>query len=313
MDCGESMRRIALVGMVTIDLTYLFDSYPENESENEVSEHKVVLGGLMGRAALTISKLGGEPSLFAVRGTDTMGTLLRDKVHRAGLDCRWVEVEGESQHSVVISSRRDGSRTTLWRGQPKSTCSVREALEEFLNGAEIVLMDATDPVLYAITVDYCSARGIPMVLDTGSGRPWTHQKLALIDYVIAPIKYLKGLKMALNLDQTASFKEVAASSCKTMFAVSEGSEGGKWCLSTGAESDRWEAFQVQTIDSCGAGDAFHGAFTWGIANGLEISEALTTASAVAGLSVTGLGNSALPTKQGLLEFLGANTERGVPL
>ena len=46
------------------------------------------------------------------------------------------------------------------------------------------------------------------------------------------------------------------------------------------------------IDTTGAGDAFNGAFAVGLANDLEIKEALTFANKVAGISTTKLGAAA---------------------
>ena len=54
-----------------------------------------------------------------------------------------------------------------------------------------------------------------------------------------------------------------------------------------------EAYKLKqpVIDTTGAGDAFNGAFAVGLANDLEIKEALSFANKVAGISTTRLGAS----------------------
>ena len=55
-----------------------------------------------------------------------------------------------------------------------------------------------------------------------------------------------------------------------------------------------EAYNLKepVIDTTGAGDAFNGAFAVGLANSLEIKEALAYANKVAGISTTKLGAAA---------------------
>ena len=52
-----------------------------------------------------------------------------------------------------------------------------------------------------------------------------------------------------------------------------------------------EAYKLKqsVIDTTGAGDAFNGAFAVGLANDLDIKEALSFANKVAGISTTRLG------------------------
>ena len=49
------------------------------------------------------------------------------------------------------------------------------------------------------------------------------------------------------------------------------------------------SIKVKPIDTTGAGDIFHGAFTYGIANNFDYEEIITIANIAAGLSVTKIG------------------------
>jgi sugar/nucleoside kinase (ribokinase family) len=48
--------------------------------------------------------------------------------------------------------------------------------------------------------------------------------------------------------------------------------------------------KVKTIDSTGAGDIFHGAFTYGVALGWDLETILRFSNVTAGLSVTKIGS-----------------------
>jgi sugar/nucleoside kinase (ribokinase family) len=63
--------------------------------------------------------------------------------------------------------------------------------------------------------------------------------------------------------------------------------------------ERWDAAPVTAVDSCGAGDTFHGAYAWALATGLSPAECFATAAWSAGLKVTQLGNKGIPTLEQL--------------
>ena len=69
-------------------------------------------------------------------------------------------------------------------------------------------------------------------------------------------------------------------------------------VTTGKEPEcleRWDAAPVTAVDSCGAGDTFHGAYAWAVAKGLAPAECFATAAWSAGLKISQLGNEGIPT------------------
>ncbi len=81
-----------------------------------------------------------------------------------------------------------------------------------------------------------------------------------------------------------------------VFGVTQGQRGG--LFTTGKEPEgleRWEAVPVTAVDSCGAGDTFHGAYAWALAKGLSPAECFGIAAWSAGLKVSQLGNQGIPT------------------
>jgi sugar/nucleoside kinase (ribokinase family) len=71
------------------------------------------------------------------------------------------------------------------------------------------------------------------------------------------------------------------------------------------------AFAVSVVDTTGAGDAFHGAFAWGLARGLGAAELLRVANAAAALACTAPGaQGALPDAGELGALLAADAGRG---
>ena len=167
-----------------------------------------------------------------------------------------------------------------------------EQLPEFLEGVDVALLDSTDEGLATAALDVCEERGITTVIDTGSGRPWTANLLGRADHVIAPEKYVRK-ETGYPAERAAA--ELWGDSCRAVFGVTQGHRGG--VFTTGKEPEcleRWDAVPVTAVDSCGAGDTFHGAYAWALAKGLSLAECFDTAAWAAGLKVAQLGNTGIP-------------------
>lgn len=78
----------------------------------------------------------------------------------------------------------------------------------------------------------------------------------------------------------------------------------KGCLyQVGNEIKIMPGLKVDAKDTTGAGDIFHGAFTYGIANGFDMEKTITLANIAAGLSVTKLGSRlSVPNLSEVLDY-----------
>jgi sugar/nucleoside kinase (ribokinase family) len=279
--------------MATLDYLYVLDRHPAPDSVQPAAEYHAVAGGPAGRGAIAASRLGGTTRLLAACGTGVHAQVLRQLYQAEGIECTWVTYDQTSQHSVVIVARDEATRTIIWLPQPMADARMLERLPAFLDGADVALVDSTDGDLSSAALDECGRRGIPTVLDTGSGRPWTAGLLARADHVIAPEKYV--LKATGQPAERAAL-ELWGGSCRAVFGVTQGSRGG--VFATGGRPGclaRWEAVPVSGVDSNGAGDTFHGAYAWALATGLPPAECFDVAAWSAALKVAQVGNAGIPT------------------
>lgn len=284
---------VAMIGMATVDYLYVLDDHPKPDSVNPALEYQTIVGGTAGRGAIAARRLGGTTRLLASCGTDAHAQVLMTQLAAEGVDCTWVAYDQPSQHSAVIVARGDATRTIIWLPQPMADARMVEQLPGFLEGVDVVLLDATDRVLSTAALDECEKRGITTVIDTGSGRPWTRALLRRGDHVIAPETYV--------LKETGYSAEEAIAKLwgdcgREVFGVTQGKRGG--VFATGKEPEcrqHWDPAPVTGVDSCGAGDTFHGAYAWALARGLSPAECFDIAAWDAGLKVTQLGNKGIPT------------------
>ena len=64
------------------------------------------------------------------------------------------------------------------------------------------------------------------------------------------------------------------------------------------------SLKVKAVDSTGAGDIFHGAFTYAIANNYDLEQAIKISNIAGALSVTKIGSLAsMPEKEAIGEYI----------
>jgi sugar/nucleoside kinase (ribokinase family) len=300
-----------MIGMATVDYLYVLDEHPQPDSVTRALDYRTVIGGVAGRAAITARRLGGPTRLLASCGDDVHAALLREHLGAEGVDCSWVVYDQPSQHSAVIVARDEATRTIIWLPQPMADSRMRSRLPEFLDGVDVVLLDATDEALAKAALDECERRGLVTVLDTGSGRPWTRDLLDRSRHVIAPEKYVAR---ETGLAAEAAIGVLWRSGRHETLAVTQGPRGGVFAVAEDPRRlRRWRAAPVDAVDSNGAGDTFHGAYAWALARGMAPAECLDLAAWCAALKASQPGNAGIPTLEQLERARTADHARAADL
>jgi sugar/nucleoside kinase (ribokinase family) len=277
--------------MATIDFVRVLAHHPAEDSENAVLESVTVVGGPVGRGAIAASRLGVGVEIVATCGDDIFADILRGQVADEGISADWYAEHCASQHSFVIVAREAGSRTTVWTGQPKGDQEVARTMASRLSGFTHVLLDCTDEVLTRAVLRVAKESDVVSVIDTGSFKAWSLDVLSDVDHVVSPEKFFtSGWPELEPLDAAQRcFDSWACSSvCVTM-----GSRGYAYIDRDGLHVH--PALLVDVVDSCGAGDTFHGAFAAALTAGMKVSKAYATAGWVAGMKCAALGNQGIPT------------------
>ena len=288
---------VAVIGMATVDYLYVLEHYPEADSVTPALAYHTVLGGVAGRGAITAARLGGETRLLASCGSDVHARFLREHLAAEGVACTWVVYDQPSQHSAVIVARDDATRTIIWLPQPMADARMLAQLPEFLDGADVALLDATDEALAKAALDECDRRGVVTVLDTGSGRPWTRELLDRSRHVIAPEKYVRT---ETGLAAEEAVRALWRGGVHAALAVTQGPRGGVFVTAADPERlRRWDAVPVDAVDSNGAGDTFHGAYAWALAHGRSPAGCFDLAAWAAALKASQPGNAGIPTLEQL--------------
>ncbi|MEV4127417.1 PfkB family carbohydrate kinase [Nocardia sp. NPDC049707] len=296
---------VAVVGMATMDYLYLLDSHVKEDSENEVRKHYVGVGGPAGRGSITAARLGGHVRVYAMCGTGLHADVLKQNMVAESLDCHFFEVDQDSQHSCCLLAADTGTRTTIWIGQPSADERLLTVLDDAFRGAAAALLDCTDHILTKTAIESCQRQGIPIVIDTGSYKPYSEDFLNGVDYIVSPAKFFRRRHPDLSLED-AMARTFADFGPKALVAT-QAEAGGLYMDQTGLRS--YDAAEVATVDSCGAGDTFHGAFAFAIAAGADLPLTLDIAAWAAASKCAVLGNDGIPHAADLTRHLAQRAAR----
>jgi sugar/nucleoside kinase (ribokinase family) len=299
---GAAMSRrpvLTVVGQTTIDYSYLLPSHPAEDSENPVVEHFVCIGGTSGRAALAAARLGAEVHLLSMIGRGRHADTLVEELAGEPLRTTLIAAEEPCQHSCILIAADTGTRTTVWVPQPRADDRLLAAVASAVAQADMVLVDATDLELCRAALAAAATAEVPAILDTGSYKPWVDQLLGDVAYIVSPDKHFT------RIDPNAAIEDTLQSLYErfrpTLIAATQGALGGMYLDADGLH--RYPAFPVAVVDTCGAGDSFHGGFAWAVSAGLPVADCFRVAAWVAACQVTALGNTALPDADALRRFL----------
>ncbi|MHB0912343.1 MAG: PfkB family carbohydrate kinase [Armatimonadota bacterium] len=295
------MQRFDVVGLGYSNVDYLgiVASYPALDEKEQLLEFSRQGGGVTATAMAAVGRLGGRASYIGKVGDDEFGRFTISELEKDGVHTDGVVVgAGPSQFSFVVVDKETGKRTIFW-----TPCGVRlaphEIRREDVLAGEVLHVDAHHAEAALLGAAWANEAGIPVVMDAGSLREGTEELMARVDYLIASAKFAKEYTGESDPEEAARRMFTGR---RTMSAVTLNEKGCVYVMAEGVF--RQPAFQVDVVDTTGAGDVFHGAFSYGLSQGWPHAESVRFASAVAAKKCTKLGGRAgIPTMPEVREFL----------
>ncbi|MFA6561000.1 MAG: PfkB family carbohydrate kinase [Verrucomicrobiia bacterium] len=267
----------------------------------EILQSAVQGGGPSVNAIAAAARLGAATAFIGCVGNDQRG---RDIV--AGLAAEGVDVSGmktredaESAVGFCWIEKQSGKRSIAWTGGTARPLSVDEIAQDLIRTSKLLHLDGHQTEAAIAAAKLARQRGVAVSIDAGTLVPGIEQLLGLADIIIASEKFARRYTGQSDIETAA--QKLFAAHCK-FSAVTMGSEGSVGF--DGRELFRCPAFKVTTVDTTGAGDAFHGAFVYEYVRGGTWPECLRFASAVAALKCTQFGGRAgFPDLKTTEEFL----------
>ncbi len=296
------MKPLICIGHAALDYVYRIEAFPESPTKVRSLEHIESGGGMAANAAATIARLGGAVELWSHTGADAASERIRAFLEADGVDVSYVRShEGARSSTSAVIVDRKGDRLIIGERDHAMSMDAHWLPLERIAGAAAVLSDLR--WVEGTRAAFATARshGVPTLLDADLGGGGDLSEfLRLADYAIFSAPALETF--APGEENAFQLKSVLEMGVKHA-GVTRGSKGYFWAGEEG-DTGQQPAFDLEVVDTTGAGDAFHGAFAWALAQGLPVPECARVAAAVSALKCRRLGaRSGLPTREELESFL----------
>lgn len=283
------MPRIICAGLIAADLVFEVAKFPVKGTKNRALASQMIAGGGALNAASAIAGLGGNASLVGAIGDDIFGVFLRQKMTERGIDDQHVTAisgAGTSRSAIVIDP--DGDRTII---------NHREAVlipDGFVVAPsfpfDAALVDTRWPDGAAQIMQAAQNAKKPAVIDAEAPVAEAKTALSLATHVVFSEQ---GLQDYIG-DCDASALEKAARQLGTWCAVTRGVL--PVLCHDGQSLIEVPTYMTKAVNTLGAGDVWHGAFTLALAKGYPEITAVQWANAAASLKVSRpITNEAFPT------------------
>ena len=293
------MSDVLVVGMAAVDFIFEVDSMPHKAEKYVATNAKIVGGGGAANAACAIAALGGSAMLSARVGNDMVGRLIVDDLLNRGVDCSIIDVSdhGISSYSSVLIDAQGERQIVNYRG--KGLSDDVSSIEHASPGA--VLADTRWKAGAIAAMQLAANKNIPGVLDAEA--PLDSEMLQLSSHIAFSRQGLESLGG--DITHIAGIEEALRNVQDTYngwVAMTDGSNG-VYSLNRG-QLVHQAAASVDVVDTLGAGDVWHGAFTYRLACGGDEKSAVDFANAAASLKCTKAGGGRVsPTASEVERFL----------
>lgn len=306
---SQKQPHIAVIGSIIMDLAVTTPRVPKRGENILAHGLSIGPGGKGANASVALERLGARSRLVGRVGNDDFGRQELEAVAKEGVIVDSVSVDESAQTgTALIMVDDEGENTILVVIGANDTLDAETALGALAPhwdslGAVLVNFEIPTEVVQQV-IDAAHHHGVPVVVDAGPPRDhpdsvWRHA--TILSPNMLETGYLVGYEVADEATALRAARELIQQGPKAV-VIKMGGQGSMWV--TAEEAEQVPAFEVDVVDTTGAGDAYTAALTIATAEGMPLREAVRLATAAGALAVTQLGTmAAMPTRQQAERFL----------
>jgi ribokinase len=279
--------RICVVGSANIDQISYVDKIPNDGETVFGDSYQMGFGGKGANQAVMAGLLGAEVYMICCLGSDVYKDMTIDNFKSNGVVTDYIQiVEGSSGVAPIWVDKTGQNRIIVIPGA-NNLISGSKAIDslktigniDVLVGQFEIPMEVNEAVF-----SYAFKNGVTTVLNPApAGKPSDTLLENTSWFIPNEIEFEEIYGETFNEQNLLSF----ASDLQTNVVVTLGEKGCAYVMDNSVII--FETESVNTVDTTGAGDAFVGAFSYALANNLNISESIELALKKATDSVTKKG------------------------
>ena len=303
------MKSISILGVFVADLCFVGDKIPSKGQTILGKKHIVGPGGKGSNQAIAAARLNGEVSFITKVGKDNHSEMAFNLYKESGVNTNSI-IQDEKLFTGVagIMIDKDGNNAinvVSGAAEHLVTEDIDNKIETIKNSKIFLTQMETPDEVTIYGLKKANEQKCITILNPAPARSIDEDNFKLIDYFTpneTEAEFYLNKKIETTEDIRHAANELLKKGIKNVI-ITLGEKG--IFFANRKENFFLEAYKLKkpVIDTTGAGDAFNGAFAVGLANDLEIKEALTFANKVAGISTTKLGAAAsMPFAKELVNY-----------
>lgn len=275
------------LGLNATDTVLMVREFPPLGGKERVVSLSRQAGGQVATALVTCQRLGLQARYIGKVGDDDAGRFQLQSLREEGIDVQYSGITpgAATQFGLIIVDQATGERTVFWDRDKRLAVTPRELRPEAITTARLLHIDGCDSAAGAQAANWARKAGIPVLADLDTVYKDVEQIFPLIDYLIASANFLPAVTGRndpfLVLEYMAREYKIRAP------GITLGRDGA--LVYSDGQFHYSPGFVVETVDTTGAGDIFHGAFAYGLLEGWDIERILEFSNAMAGLNCTRVG------------------------
>lgn len=294
--------KVLCIGHTSYDISSVVEEYPKENVKYRLNNKVECGGGPAANAAYLLGKWGVETTLATVVGSDDYAERIKKEFQSVNVNTNYIETTYEKSTSLsfILINKSNGSRTVF--NLPSDLSAIKKFQYDF-----------TPDIIYTDGHDYTAVQNaiskFPKALRIiDAGRPI--QEIAelckYMHYVICSKEFAEKITgSTIKYDSPQSLVDTYTKlqnkypSAKIVITLEE--HGAMYVYNN--QIKIMPGLKVEAQDTTGAGDIFHGAFTYGLISGFDLEKCVTIANIAAGLSVTKIGSKpSMPVLSDVLDY-----------
>ena len=278
------MKTGIFVGLITLDCIYQTRKALAPNEKQVAEAFLLAAGGPATNAAIAFQALGGRAILVGALGQHPLSTIVRDDLARHQIDL--IDLTPNSMtpppFSSIVVNVKTGDRAVISRNAADRPIPDTVPGTNVLASADCLLIDGHQMVIGQVLAQQAQSRPFHIIIDAGSWKTGFEDVLSLADVVIASAAFSPPHwgpeKAAIAYLQSLQVSQVAIT------------RGGYPILyKTHSDIGTVSVPRIHPVDTLGAGDIFHGAFSYHYACSHNFVAALKQAASVAALACQSFG------------------------
>jgi sulfofructose kinase len=274
------------LGTIAVDDCIYVDSFPLADQKVRINREGRNVGGQIATALAAASRLGARCTYAAMLGEDELSNAAFEALKTAGVDCRFIQRSPGAGpiHSVIILDEKAGTRNIFYNVSRAAPVPANQISQATIANTRVLLVDqfGPDTAIHAARLAHHAGAAVVMDLEWPDA-PRLDEMMLLADHLLVPRDFAVAYTGSSTPAQAA--EELHRRSPRACTAVTCGTDGCYY-LHASAPVQHLPAPRVQSLETTGCGDVFHGAYAAALSGGKNAPDCLRFASAAAAVFAT---------------------------